>query len=117
MSDLQNPTTAFSPTFLSPHRRDDDNISLRSVTMSVSDIETDSEDDEILTEVRDSRELARYDHTVLDEADDIDQLLVKKKERGDPLTRIFSRSNNGSHVRVEDGVEGGVERYKAWEGY
>ncbi|KZZ94492.1 Type I phosphodiesterase / nucleotide pyrophosphatase family protein [Ascosphaera apis ARSEF 7405] len=100
MAGAQDPTVRSSSTYLSPYRRDDDNISLRSLSGSVSDIETDSEDDEILTEVRDSRELARYDHTVLDEADDIDQLLVKKDEHGDPLRRIFSRSNNKSRVRV-----------------
>ncbi|KAI5284274.1 hypothetical protein KEM54_001461 [Ascosphaera aggregata] len=86
--------------FLAPHRKDDDNISLRSVPTTVSDVETDSEDDEILTGIRDSRELARYDHTVLDEAEEVDELLVKKKEPGEPLSRIFSRSDNGSHVRI-----------------
>ncbi|KAI5309215.1 hypothetical protein KEM55_003780, partial [Ascosphaera atra] len=68
----ENRTTS---SYLTPRPIDDDASSSRSFSLSVSDQDSDSEDDEILGEVKDSTELARYDRTVLDEADEINELL------------------------------------------
>ncbi|KAF4986416.1 hypothetical protein FGRMN_10841 [Fusarium graminum] len=91
--------------FLSPVAYDDDASSLH----SRSDQDTDTDDDELISRARNSRELRAHDRIVLVEEDDIDRLVTdsrQKKERDrrgsglavPQLGRIFSRrgSNSGN---------------------
>ncbi|KAF5656698.1 ectonucleotide pyrophosphatase phosphodiesterase [Fusarium heterosporum] len=91
--------------FLSPVAYDDDASSLH----SRSDQDTDTDDDELISRARNSRELRAHDRIVLVEEDDIDRLVTDSRQmkerdrRGSGLAvpqlgRIFSRrgSNSGT---------------------
>ncbi|PGH08464.1 hypothetical protein AJ80_07863 [Polytolypa hystricis UAMH7299] len=86
-----------SPSLLSPSGYDDDVVSLR----SLSDQDTDSEDDELIKGSRSTLELAQHDRTVLEEEEELEKLLVKSSPT-DGLRRIFGASShdNGSSVRI-----------------
>lgn len=77
-----------SPNLLSPTPRDDDAASLR----SLSEQESDSEDDEVLRAARSTLEIARHDRTVLEEEEETEKLLVRKQSPAAKLRRIFSPS-------------------------
>ncbi|QKX55258.1 uncharacterized protein TRUGW13939_02350 [Talaromyces rugulosus] len=70
---------------LSPSAYDDDVASPR----SLSDQESDSEDDEFLRAKRSTLELARHDKTVLEEEEEMEKLLVRSSP-ADGIRRIFS---------------------------
>lgn len=70
---------------LSPATYDDDVASPR----SLSDQDSDSEDDEFLRANRSSLELANHDKTVLEEEEAMERLLVRNSP-ADGLRRIFS---------------------------
>lgn len=70
---------------LSPSAYDDDVASPR----SLSDQESDSEDDEFLRAKRSTLELARHDKTVLEEEEEMEKLLVRNSP-ADGIRRIFS---------------------------
>ncbi|KAH8692054.1 nucleotide pyrophosphatase family protein [Talaromyces proteolyticus] len=70
---------------LSPSSYDDDVHSPR----SLSDQDSDSEDDEFLRANRSTLEVARYDKTVLEEEEEMEKLLVRSSP-ADGLRRIFS---------------------------
>ncbi|KAK2804049.1 hypothetical protein FQN51_002580 [Onygenales sp. PD_10] len=85
-----------SPSLLSPSAYDDDVASLR----SLSDQDSDSEDDELVKGSRTTLELSQHDRTVLEEEEERERLLVKTSPT-DPLRRIFgSKHDNGSSVRI-----------------
>ncbi|KKZ67479.1 ectonucleotide pyrophosphatase/phosphodiesterase family member 1/3 [[Emmonsia] crescens] len=83
-----------SPSLLSPSAYDDDVVSLR----SLSDQDSDSEDDELIKGSRTTLELSQHDRTVLEEEEERERLLVKKRPT-DGLRRIFGHEN-GSSVRI-----------------
>lgn len=83
-----------SPSLLSPSAYDDDVVSLR----SLSDQDSDSEDDELIKGSRTTLELSQHDRTVLEEEEERERLLVKKSPT-DGLRRIFGHEN-GSSVRI-----------------
>ncbi|OJD10102.1 hypothetical protein AJ78_08749 [Emergomyces pasteurianus Ep9510] len=83
-----------SPSLLSPSAYDDDVVSLR----SLSDQDSDSEDDELIKGSRTTLELSEHDRTVLEEEEERERLLVKKNPT-DGLRRIFGHEN-GSSVRI-----------------
>jgi hypothetical protein len=74
-----------SPFLLSPSAYDDDVASLK----SLSDQDSDSEDDEILKGNRSTLEIAKHDRTVLEEEEEMENLLVRKGP-ADGLRRMFS---------------------------
>jgi hypothetical protein len=84
------------PSLLSPTAYDDDVSSLR----SLSDQDSDSEDDELVQGTRDTLELAKHDRTVLEEEEEREKLLIRASPT-DGLRRIFgSKHDNGSSVRI-----------------
>ncbi|KAM5346786.1 hypothetical protein ACJ41O_009791 [Fusarium nematophilum] len=91
--------------FLSPIAYDDDASSIH----SRSDQDTDSDDDELISRARNSRELRAHDRIVLMEEEDIDRLVTdtrKKQERErrgsglavPNLTKMFGRQNSSSRT-------------------
>lgn len=82
-----------SPSLLSPGAYDDDVSSLR----SVSEQDSDTEDDEFLQGSRTSLELAEHDRKVLEDEEEMEKLLTKKGPTHG-LRRIFSP--NGSSVKI-----------------
>ncbi|EAW14238.1 alkaline phosphatase family protein [Aspergillus clavatus NRRL 1] len=82
-----------SPSLLSPGDYDDDASSLR----SLSEQDSDSEDDEFLRRPRTTLELAEHDRTVLDEEEEMERLLTRSGPTHG-LRRIFSP--NGSSVKI-----------------
>ncbi|OJJ46181.1 hypothetical protein ASPZODRAFT_133185 [Penicilliopsis zonata CBS 506.65] len=82
-----------SSSLLSPGGYDDDASSLR----SLSEQDSDSEDDEILRGNRSTLELAEHDRTVLDEEEEMEKLLTKSGP-GKGLRRIFSAT--GGSVKI-----------------
>ncbi|KAM0252633.1 hypothetical protein ACHAP5_000924 [Fusarium lateritium] len=89
--------------FLSPVAYDDDASSLH----SRSDQDTDTDDDELISRARNSRELRAHDRIVLVEEDDIDRLVTdsrqkqERERRGSGLAvpklgKIFTRRGSGS---------------------
>ncbi len=95
---------------LSPSHYDDDAASLR----SVSDQESDSEDDQVLKGARNSREIAEHDKSVLKEEEEREKLLLVGQTDGNGLRRVFTRSDiSGSKVRIgrqERGRQRGQDR-------
>ncbi|KAI9677995.1 MAG: hypothetical protein M1817_005939 [Caeruleum heppii] len=89
---LSQSRTHLSPAF----RPDDDTSSIR----SVSEQDSDSEDDQVLDDAQNSLELAEHDRALLDEEDEREKLLAPgENETG--LRRIFSGGlSNGSRVRI-----------------
>ncbi|EER28758.1 Type I phosphodiesterase / nucleotide pyrophosphatase family protein [Coccidioides posadasii C735 delta SOWgp] len=86
-----------SPSLLSPGGYDDDVISLR----SLSDQDSDSEDDQLVQASRSTLELARHDRTVLEEEEELERLLTKDRHQGGGLKRIFGTAHDmGSSVRI-----------------
>ncbi|PGH05900.1 hypothetical protein GX51_02681 [Blastomyces parvus] len=83
-----------SPSLLSPSAYDDDVRSLR----SLSDQDSDSEDDELVKGSRTTLELSQHDRTVLEEEEERERLLVKKTSTHG-LRRIFGHEN-ASSVRI-----------------
>lgn len=82
-----------SPSLLSPANYDGDSSSLR----SLSDQDSDSEDDEFLNQTRSTTELANHDRTVLDDEDETEKLLTRQGPvQG--LRRILSPY--GSRVKI-----------------
>src|SRR2546421_3503111 len=79
---------------LSPSTYNDDAASLR----SISDQDSDSEDDQVIRGTRTTFEIAEHDRTVLEEEEEREKLLAGGGA-GDGLRRIFSLSN-GSRVMV-----------------
>lgn len=85
-----------NPSLLSPTAYDDDVSSLR----SLSDQDSDSEDDELIQGTRDTLELAKHDRTVLEEEEEREKLLIRTSPT-DGLRQIFGfRHDNGSSVRI-----------------
>jgi hypothetical protein len=82
MASRQEPS---SPSLLSPAAYDDDVASLR----SLSEQDSDSEDDEILRGTRSTLELAQHDRTVLEEEEELEKLLTRTGP-ATGLRRIFS---------------------------
>ncbi|EQL37463.1 ectonucleotide pyrophosphatase/phosphodiesterase family member 1/3, variant 1 [Blastomyces dermatitidis ATCC 26199] len=83
-----------SSSLLSPAAYDDDVRSLR----SLSDQDSDSEDDELVKGSRTTLELSQHDRTVLEEEEERERLLVKKSPTHG-LRRIFGHEN-GNSVRI-----------------
>ncbi|PKX99302.1 alkaline phosphatase family protein [Aspergillus novofumigatus IBT 16806] len=82
-----------SPSLLSPGDYDDDASSLR----SLSEQDSDSDDDEFLRKSRTTLELAEHDRAVLEEEEEMEKLLVRSGPTHG-LRRIFSP--NGSSVKI-----------------
>jgi hypothetical protein len=78
---------------LSPAAYDDDVSSLR----SLSEQDSDSEDDELVRGSRSTLELAKHDRTVLEEEEEREKLLTKSSP-ADGLRRIFSP--NGGNIMI-----------------
>ena len=78
-----------SNSLLSPGAYDDDESSLR----SLSDQDSDSEDDEFIQANHSSLELAKHDRTVLEEEEEMEKLLTRSGP-ADGLRRIFSPSRD-----------------------
>lgn len=89
----QDPNAA-SPSLLSPAGYDDDASSLR----SLSEQDSDSEDDEFLRNSRSTLELTEHDRSVLEEEEERVKLLTRGGA-GNGLRRIFTSSPQGS-VRI-----------------
>lgn len=86
-----------SPSLLSPGGYDDDVASLR----SHSDLDTDSEDDQLVQATRSTVELARHDRTVLEEEEELERLLTRNTNPSGGLRGIFSTMHDtGSSVRI-----------------
>lgn len=86
-----------SPSLLSPAGYDDDVASLR----SHSDLDTDSEDDQLVQATRSTLELALHDRTVLEEEEELERLLTRRANPPSGLQRIFSSTHDtGSSVRI-----------------
>ena len=83
-----------SPLLLSPAGYDDDASSLR----SLSEQDSDSEDDEFLRNSRSTLELNAHDRAVLDDEEELEKLLTTGGSSGG-LQRIFSSRRRGS-VRI-----------------
>lgn len=100
-----NPGTAIMPSrqelrdhdLLSPSPYDDDATSPR----SLSEQDSDSEDDEFLRANRSSTELARHDKTVLEEEEEMEKLLVRSGP-ADGLRRIFSPTSGPVRIGKRD---------------
>lgn len=75
---------------LSPAAYDDDASSLR----SLSEQDSDTEDDEFLRNSRSTLELTEHDRSVLEEEEELEKLLTKGGAGG--LRRIFSGNGGGS---------------------
>lgn len=82
---------------LSPSAYDDDVTSPR----SLSEQDSDSEDDEFLRANRSSKELARHDKTVLEEEEEMEKLLVRSGP-ADGLRRIFSPTSGPVRIGKRD---------------
>ncbi|GAM33872.1 hypothetical protein TCE0_013r01084 [Talaromyces pinophilus] len=82
---------------LSPSACDDDITSPR----SLSEQDSDSEDDEFLRANRSSKELARHDKTVLEEEEEMEKLLVRSGP-ADGLRRIFSPTSGPVRIGKRD---------------
>lgn len=82
---------------LSPSAYDDDVTSPR----SLSEQDSDSEDDEFLRANRSSMELARHDKTVLEEEEEMEKLLVRSGP-ADGLRRIFSPTSGPVRIGKRD---------------
>lgn len=82
---------------LSPSAYDDDVASPR----SLSEQDSDSEDDEFLRATRSSTELAKHDKTVLEEEDEMEKLLVRSGP-ADGLRRIFSPASGPVRIGKRD---------------
>ncbi|KAG2021415.1 hypothetical protein GB937_004752 [Aspergillus fischeri] len=82
-----------SPSLLSPGDYDDDASSLR----SLSEQDSDPDDDEFLRKTRTTLELAEHDRAVLEEEEEMEKLLVRSGPTHG-LRRIFSP--NGSSVKI-----------------
>lgn len=82
-----------NPSLLSPGGYDDDASSVR----SLSEQDSDSEDDEVLRNKRNTLELAEHDRTVLDDEEELEKLLTKRGP-ADGLRRMFSP--NRASVRI-----------------
>ncbi|PCG97593.1 Alkaline phosphatase-like, alpha/beta/alpha [Penicillium occitanis (nom. inval.)] len=82
---------------LSPSAYDDDITSPR----SLSEQDSDSEDDEFLRANRSSKELARHDKTVLEEEEEMEKLLVRSGP-ADGLRRIFSPTSGPVRIGKRD---------------
>ncbi|KUL89688.1 hypothetical protein ZTR_00478 [Talaromyces verruculosus] len=82
---------------LSPSAYDDDVASPR----SLSEQDSDSEDDEFLRANRSSKELARHDKTVLEEEEEMEKLLVRSGP-ADGLRRIFSPTSGPVRIGKRD---------------
>ncbi|KAE8552343.1 hypothetical protein EYB25_006237 [Talaromyces marneffei] len=82
---------------LSPSPYDDDATSPR----SLSEQDSDSEDDEFLRANRSSTELARHDKTVLEEEEEMEKLLVRSGP-ADGLRRIFSPTSGPVRIGKRD---------------
>jgi hypothetical protein len=78
-----------SNSLLSPRIIDDDDSSLR----SVSDQDSDSEDDEFIQANHSSLELAKHDRQVLEEEEEMEKLLTRSGP-ADGLRRIFSSKHD-----------------------
>lgn len=89
-----------SPSLLSPAGYDDDVASLR----TLSDQESDSEDDQLVQASRSTLELTQHDLTVLEEEEERERLLTKTKSSPTVgLRRIFGanpHSNESVSVRI-----------------
>lgn len=100
-----NPGTAIMPSrqelrdhdLLSPSAYDEDVTSPR----SISEQDSDSEDDEFLRANRSSMELARHDKTVLEEEEEMEKLLVRSGP-ADGLRRIFSPTSGPVRIGKRD---------------
>ena len=84
-----------SPSLLSPGGYDDDVASLR----TLSDQDSDSEDDQILEGSRSTLELSQHDRTVLDEEEELEKLLTKSSPT-DGLKRILGVGPDSGSVRI-----------------
>lgn len=82
---------------LSPSAYDEDVTSPR----SISEQDSDSEDDEFLRANRSSMELARHDKTVLEEEEEMEKLLVRSGP-ADGLRRIFSPTSGPVRIGKRD---------------
>ncbi|KZF23688.1 Phosphodiest-domain-containing protein [Xylona heveae TC161] len=83
--------------FLSPRIHDEDVLSVR----SLSDRESDSEDDNVLSAARDSGDIARHDRSVLEEEEERERLLTGGSSAGAGFRRMFSGGNQGpERVRI-----------------
>lgn len=87
--------TPSSPSLLSPGGYDDDVASLR----TLSDQDSDSEDDQILEGSRSTLELSRHDRTVLDAEEELEKLLTKSTPT-DGLRRILGVGPDAGSVRI-----------------
>lgn len=82
---MQPRRESVSNSLLSPRINDDDESSLR----SLSDQDSDSEDDEFIQANHSSLELAKHDRQVLEEEEEMEKLLTRSGP-ADGLRRIFS---------------------------
>lgn len=82
---MPSPQEPSSPSLLSPAAYDEDVSSLR----SLSEQDSDSEDDELLRRSRSTLELAEHDRSVLEEEEETEKLLVRTGPAVG-LRRIFS---------------------------
>ncbi|WEW58615.1 hypothetical protein PRK78_004083 [Emydomyces testavorans] len=86
-----------SPSLLNPGGYDDDAASLR----SISDQDSDSEDDQFVQASRSTLELARHDQTVLEEEEELERLLTRNTNPTGGLKKIFGVAHDtGSSVRI-----------------
>ena len=87
-----------SNSLLSPHVNDDDDSSLR----SLSDQDSDSEDDELIQGNHSSLELAKHDQQVLEDEEETEKLLTRSSP-AHGLRRMFSSSDNFEQQSVRIG--------------
>ncbi|KAK2764520.1 hypothetical protein FQN54_009215 [Arachnomyces sp. PD_36] len=85
---MQPRRESVSNSLLSPRINDDDESSLR----SLSDQDSDSEDDEFIQANHSSLELAKHDRQVLEDEEEMEKLLTRSGP-ADGLRRIFSAGN------------------------
>lgn len=95
---MQPRRESVSNSLLSPHINDDDESSLR----SLSDQDSDSEDDEFIQANRSSLELAKHDRQVLEEEEEMEKLLTRSSP-GQGLRRIFSSNDKFEQQSVRIG--------------
>ncbi|KAI9677874.1 MAG: hypothetical protein M1829_002371 [Trizodia sp. TS-e1964] len=90
------PDAGKGPSLLSPHQYDDDASSLR----SLSEQDSDSEDDQVIYEAQNSLEIAQHDRSVLEEEEEREKLLVDDGP-AEGLRRIFTGGHaNASKVKI-----------------
>lgn len=87
-----------SNSLLSPHVNDDDESSIR----SLSEQDSDSEDDEFIQANHSSLELAQHDRQVLEEEEELEKLLTKSNP-APGLRRIFSPNDKFDQQSVRIG--------------